>query len=152
MSIMISGAFRDDLLDTGSLYDVLTGSPGMVIYIFAGTVPASPEAAATSNTLLCTISTTGTGAALDFETSASSGVLPKASADVWSGICSDSGTATFYRLAPVGDTHVEDTGGTILRLQGTVGLAGADLNVTSTTFTASQEKRIDYYVIGMLTS
>jgi hypothetical protein len=147
MAISISGALRDNLLDTGSLYESVNG---MLIYIFAGTVPANADASATGNTLLCTISTSGLGTGLQFETSASNGVLPKSASAVWSGTCSATGTATFYRLAAITDTHGVDL--TKLRVQGTVGLAGADLNVTTTTFTSAEEKRIDYYVLGMLTS
>ncbi len=54
MSIQISGALRDHLLATGSLYGAVNG---MLIRIYAGAVPASPETDATGNTLLCTIST-----------------------------------------------------------------------------------------------
>jgi archaellin len=77
-------------------------------------------------------------------------MLTKAAAGVWTGNCVASGTATFYRLGAVSDTSAASS--VALRIQGTVGLAGADLNVTSTTFTNGEEKRIDYYVIGMLTS
>lgn len=149
MAIQISGALRDHLLDAGSLYDAVNGS---LIHIFAGSVPASPEADATGNTLLCTISTSSLGTGLAFESAAVNGLLAKSSAAVWSGDCVATGTATFYRLGEIADTNATAASTTALRIQGTVGLAGADLNVTSTTFTNGEEKRIDYYVIGMLTS
>jgi hypothetical protein len=147
MSIQISTALRDHLLATGSLYNAVNG---MLIRIYSGTVPASPEADATGNTLLCTISTSSSGTGLQFESAPVSGMLSKAAAGVWTGNCVASGTATFYRLGAVADTAAAST--TAKRIQGTVGLAGADLNVTSTTFTNGEEKRIDYFVVGMLTS
>jgi hypothetical protein len=147
MSIQISGALRDHLLATGSLYGAVNG---MLIRIYAGAVPASPETDATGNTLLCTISTSSSGTGLAFEATPANGMLTKAAAGVWTGNCVASGTATFYRLGAVSDTSAASS--VALRIQGTVGLAGADLNVTSTTFTNGEEKRIDYYVIGMLTS
>jgi hypothetical protein len=147
MSIQISGALRDHLLATGSLYGAVNG---MLIRIYSGTVPASPETDATGNTLLCTISTSSSGTGLAFEATPANGMLTKASAGVWTGNCVATGTATFYRLGAVSDTAAASS--VALRIQGTVGLAGADLNVTSTTFTNGEEKRIDYYVIGMLTS
>ena len=150
MSIQISGELRDYLLDTGSLYDAVTADGGMLLYIFSGTAPANPESSATGNTLLCVISNNSLGTALQFETTATDGVLAKLSSGLWTGDCLVTGTAAFYRLAPLTDDHAAST--TKRRIQGTVGLAGADLNVTSLTFNSGEEKRIDYYVLGMLTS
>lgn len=150
MSIQISGALRDYLLDTGSLYSALTSGSGSLLFIFGGTPPANPESSASGNPLLCVISNNSTGTMLTFESTASSGVLSKEAAGIWTGNCVATGTATFYRLAPLADTHGAST--TLRRIQGTVGLAGADLNVTSTSFISGEEKRIDYYVLGMLTS
>jgi hypothetical protein len=146
MAIKISSGLRDHILATGSLRAAING---MVMRIYSGAVPAGPESDATGNTLLCTISTSGLGGGLQFEASPANGLLPKASADVWSGTCGATGTASFYRLVETGDTNGSST--SAKRVQGTVGLAGADLNVVNTTFTSSEEKRIDYYVIGMLT-
>lgn len=147
MAIQISTTLRDNLLDTGSLYSQING---MLIRIYAGTVPASPESDATGNTLLCTISTESLGTGLQFESTAVNGMLSKAAAGIWTGDCVATGTATFYRLGAISDTAAAST--TTVRIQGTVGLAGADLNVTNTTFTNGEEKRIDYFVVGMLTS
>jgi hypothetical protein len=77
-------------------------------------------------------------------------MLAKQAAAVWSGPCVATGTATFYRLQAIADTTAAST--TAHRIQGTVGVAGADLNVTSDYFVSSETKRIDYFVIGMLTS
>jgi hypothetical protein len=145
MSIQITGALRDHLLVTDSLTGALTG---MIIRIYGGTVPSLPEDSISGNTLLCTISNNKTGTGLEFEATAYNGLLTKKGAQVWAGDCATDGTATFYRLSGTGDT-----GGLSLsekRVQGTVGSAGADLNVTSVSFIEDEEKRIDYYSIGML--
>lgn len=147
MAIKISGALRDHLLATGSLYAAVNG---MVIRIYGGAVPATPEADASGNTLLCTISTNSLGTGLAFETAPVNGMLSKAAAGIWSGDAVADGTATFYRLGALSDTAAAST--TAKRIQGTVGLAGADLNVTDVEFVTAEEKRIDYFVIGMLTS
>lgn len=147
MSIKITGALRDHLLVTGSLTGALTG---MIIRIYGGTVPSLPEDSISGNTLLCTISDNKTGSGLDFEAAAYNGLLTKEGSQVWAGDCAADGTATFYRLSGTGDT-----GGSSIsekRVQGTVGTAGADLNVTNTSFVTDEEKRIDYYSIGMLVS
>lgn len=146
MAIKISGALRDHLLVDGSLYAALNG---MVIRIYGGSVPASPEDDCSGNTLLVTISTNSTGTGLAFETTASNGMLTKQAAAVWSGNCVATGTATFYRLQAIADTTAAST--TAHRVQGAVGVAGADLNVTNDYFVNADPKRIDYFVVGMLT-
>lgn len=147
MSIKISGALRDHLLVTGSLTGALTG---MIIRIYAGTEPTLPEDSISGNTLLCIISDNKTGTGLSFESSAINGMLTKEGSQVWAGDCIADGTATFYRLSGTGDTGGSSP--SEKRVQGTVGLAGADLNVTTTSFVTDDEKRIDYYSIGMLVS
>jgi hypothetical protein len=146
MAIKISGALRDHLLTAGSLYAAVNG---MVLRIYAGVVPASPEADVSGNTLLCTISTNSLGTGLAFESAPVNGMLSKAAAGIWSGAAVADGAATFYRLGTLSDTAAAST--TAKRIQGTVGLAGADLNVTDINFTTAEEKRIDYFVVGMLT-
>lgn len=147
MSIKITGALRDHMLTDGSLYDSVNG---MIIKIYAGSVPTNPEDDSSGNTLLVTISTNGGGTGLAFEATAQNGMLTKESAAVWSGTCVATGTATFYRLQAIADAGGTST--TAHRIQGTVGVAGADLNVTTDYFTTSEVKRIDYFVVGMLTS
>lgn len=147
MSIKITGALRDHMLVDGSLYAAVTG---MVIRIYSGSVPTNPEDDTSGNTLLVTISTNGAGTGLAFEAAAANGMLTKAAAAVWSGTCAATGTATFYRLMAIADAGGSSS--TAHRVQGTVGVAGADLNVTNDYFSVSEVKRIDYYVIGMLTS
>ncbi len=82
MAIKISGALRDHLLTAGSLYAAVNG---MVLRIYAGVVPASPEADVSGNTLLCTISTNSLGTGLAFESAPVNGMLSKAAAGIWSG-------------------------------------------------------------------
>jgi hypothetical protein len=133
---MITGALRTALTD-------------YVIRIYGGTVPTLPEDSIAGNTLLCTISDDDTGAGLDFEAAVTNGLLTKEGSQVWSGTCVADGTATFYRLVDSTDTGASSS--SFRRVQGTVGLAGADLNVTNTSFVTDEEKRIDYFSIGMLT-
>jgi hypothetical protein len=147
MSIKISGALRDSLLVTGSLRSAING---FYIRIYNGTPPTLPEDALSGNTLLCTITNNGTATGLTFESSVTDGMLLKTGSEVWSGTCVADGTATFYRLVSSSDTGASSS--SAVRVQGTVGVAGADLNVTSTSFVTDDEKRVDFYAIGMLTS
>lgn len=94
--------------------------------IYAGTAPASADAAVTG-TLLCTVSNNSTGTGLTFDPSASGGTLPKKTGETWSGINGAAGTATHFRLVAAGDTGVLST--TEARVQGTIGIGGTDMVV-----------------------
>lgn len=145
MTFKISSGLRDALLlDTG-LSSCLDGG---FIKIYGGTVPANADAALTGATLLCTVSLASGATGLSFDAPAA-GVLPKAAAQVWSGVNAASGTATFYRFAGAADTGVLST--SEYRVQGTIGLAGADMNLTSTVLVSGATQAIDYFVIALPT-
>lgn len=80
---------------------------------------------------------------LRFEVSAS-GVLAKIAADVWSGVAVASGTAGWFRV--VGAQADAGASSTVLpRLDGNVGTAGANLNLSSTTITATATESISEF-------
>jgi hypothetical protein len=74
-------------------------------------------------------------------------VLVKATAEVWSGTCAASGTATFYRFVSLTDDGTSST--TFKRMQGTVGVVGADLLVSSTSFVSANLRQINSFAAGM---
>lgn len=89
----------------------------------------------------------GMGDALEFNGAASDGVFTKSTSQAWTGINVASGLATFYR-------HVNKIDGgaasaTERRLQGTVGAAGADMNLTNPSLVASAPQSLDYYAIAI---
>lgn len=144
MTFKASTGLRNKLLDTGSLKSVLNLG---LIKIYSGPVPATADAALDAgNTLLCTISNndTGTGLTLDV---AAAGVLPKPAAEVWKGVNAATGTATFYRHVAAGDDGTLST--SQARLQGSIGLAGAELNLSSVNLVAAATQTIDYYVVSL---
>lgn len=141
----LSTGFRNDLLDTGSLKATLDGK---VIKIYDGVVPASADAALSGNTLLVTITESGDGVTgLTFEAAAVSGVIAKSSAESWQGTVATGGTATFFRMETIADDGTLST--TAVRIQGTIALAGADMNISNTTLVAAAVQTIDYFVIGV---
>lgn len=145
--IKVSTGLRNKVLDTGSLRSRLNLG---FICIYSGAEPATADAAVTG-TLLCTISVSGGGTGLSFDAAAANGVLAK-SAEVWSGAIVATGVAGYYRFAAAGDTGAAST--TEERIQGSVGLAGADLNLTSTSLTTNASltaQTIDYYVVSLPT-
>ena len=87
-----------------------------LLRIYSGTLPTNADTALSGNTLLAGMTLPATWA------TAASGVLTKDG--VWSDPTADvSGTATFFRLF--------NSTGTVCILQGTVGVSGADLNLSS---------------------
>jgi len=145
MSIQLSTGIRNYLLDTGGFDAALNGG---LLNIYDGTPPAGPDDAISGNTLLCTISVNGLGGGLNFESAAVAGVLSKAAAETWQGTNAASGNASFFRFYESGGTP----GGastTEKRIQGTVGVAGADLNLSSVALVASAVQTIDYFNVTL---
>jgi len=120
------------LLLTGSLAALFSA---MEVRIFAGTPPATADADCTANTLLCTVKNYNGGSpiAATFDTVvAAPGVLAKKPSETWSGVNGNTGTATFYRLVNHTDDNTLST--TFVRVQGLIGVGGADMNVASVAF------------------
>jgi hypothetical protein len=124
-----STALCNYLLDTGSLKTLFSGTTAE-LRLYSGSLPATADAAA--GTLVARIKEGG--AALTFAAAASGGVLSK-SANVWSDPAPAGGVAAYYRLVLAAD---DDSASAVFkRVQGTVGLGGADLNVGNTTIAGS---------------
>lgn len=147
MATQISLALRNALLVGSSVKEELDGG---FIYIFAGAVPASADAAldmATEHTQLVKIAADAvpvddgvTG--ITFEAAAVNGALPKESTETWVGKvhfvgadAADAGvaplTATFFRICGAGDDGRAAGTASTPRIQGTINTAGAELNVTT---------------------
>lgn len=143
MTIKTSTGLRNGALSGGSVKTQLDGG---LIKIYAGSPPATADAAVGAATLLCTISLNSAGTGINFDTAAASGVLAKAPAEVWSGVNAVTGTAAWYRHVAAADDGLEST--TQVRIQGLVGVSGSDLNLSSTTLTISATQTIDYYSVA----
>jgi hypothetical protein len=146
MTFKVSTGLRNKMLDTGSLKAQLNSG---FIDIYSGTVPATADAALSGNTKLCRISNNATGTGITFDAAAANGVLAKNPAETWKGTNLASGTATFYRFVAAADDGTLST--TQVRLQGTVGLAGADLNLSSVNLSSGANQTIDYFVVSLPT-
>lgn len=147
MTIKTSTGLRNAMLGTGSLKARLDGK---VLKIYAGTAPATADSALGGATLLCTVSNDATGTGLTFDGTPINGVLFKSPAQIWRGVNAASGTASFYRLQAIAD---DDSASTVNeRVQGGVGVAGADLNISSVSLTAAASQNIDFYSIELPTA
>ncbi|MNZ94882.1 hypothetical protein D3C78_1140000 [compost metagenome] len=132
MSAKISTGLAGLLLTTAGLKEALTG---VHLYAYAGAEPASADAALGSATLLCDYSGNGDGSALLLAANAANGQIEKDATQVWQGTAvagaNAAGPATFFRFAMPADTG--DASTSAVRLQGTIGNVGKELNLNNTT-------------------
>lgn len=104
---------------------------GAVLMAYAGTEPASADAALGGATLLATYSKGGDGTPLAWAAPAA-GSTSKPSGDTWSATAVATGTPTFFRYQLPADDGTAST--TAVRIQGKVGLVSdpsADLALSS---------------------
>lgn len=146
MAIKTSTGLRNAMLATGSAKAALDGGR---INIYAGAAPATADAAVGGATLLCAITLNSTGTGILFDTAAVNGVLAKKPSETWSGAIAATGTAAWYRHVAAADDGTLST--TAPRIQGTVALIGADLNIDPN-FISGQTKVIEHYVIALPTA
>ena len=146
MAIKTSTGLRNAMLATGSAKAALDGGR---INIYAGAAPATADDAVGGATLLCAITLNSTGTGILFDTAAVNGVLAKKPSETWSGSIVATGTATWYRHVAAADDGTLST--TAPRIQGTVALIGADLNIDPN-FISGQTKVIEHYVIALPTA
>lgn len=140
----LSTGLRNHILASGSFKNGLDGG---VIRIYSGTPPATADdAVPAASTLLCTLTVDGDGSTgLNFDTAAAAGLLQKATSEVWQGTNVATGNAAWFRFEPQADGGGQST--TALRLQGTVGVAGADLNISSVALTTGAVQTVDFFSV-----
>lgn len=144
MAFKYSTGFKNAVLDTGSVKATFSG---MVIRVYSGAVPATADAAS-AGTLLVTFSDSGGAGGLDLAAAASGGVLEKLGTQTWQGDAAADGTPTYFRAETSSDSQAEST--TLKRIQGTVGVTGADLNMSSPSVTNGDTYHLDYFVLEFL--
>jgi hypothetical protein len=125
----------------------------MNLRLYGGSVPPTADAAA--STLLCTI-TGPTAAALLWDTAnvgvASPGLLQKDPAQTWAGVVTGAGTqnATYFRFVASDDTDALST--TYPRVQGVIGLAGVELDMSSVSQVNGATTTINSAALAMIPS
>jgi len=133
----------------GSLKDVMRDG---VLRIYSGSQPATADAAATGTLLVEVTVASGAfvagafGNGLEFGDSASAAIAKDAS--VWSGVGLAAGTAGWFRLC----ANATDAGAlstTLPRVDGSVGVSGADLNMSSTTIAVGATYTIDSFTLTL---
>lgn len=137
-----SEGLRNGLMVSGSMKSLLDDG---FLRIYSGAVPNSPNDSLASAVLLCELSNGGDG--VTFESTASNGTLVKSTSEVWNGNNVASGTASFFRFVKAGDSGAAST--TAVRVQGTVGVAGADMNLTNPTLTEDAPNTLHHFYLTM---
>lgn len=148
MTLLASTGFRNKVLDTGSAKSVLADG---FIHVYASTlanVPASADDAINpaNHTLLLTVYGDGIAAGLNLGTAAG-GAIGKSPGETWAGTVLASGNAVFFRYVAAGDTGAAST--TEARLQGRVGVSGAELNISSLALVAGNTQAVNFASISL---
>jgi len=146
MAFQVSTGLRNYMLDTGAFKTAMDLG---FLKIYEGTVPADADAALDTAGLLCTLSVDGLGTGLTWEATAVSGIISKTAAETWQGQNSDSGTATFFRFVQPADTGTAAPAE--LRVQGLIGLVGAELNLSSITLTVGAVQTVNHFNVALPT-
>ena len=146
MSIKLSTGLRNYMLDTGSLNSALAAG---FVDIYSGAVPVSADDAIVSGTLLVTVSLNSTATGVNFDTAAAAGVITKAPLETWSGVCAAGGVASYFRYRTAADTG--NSSATAFRIQGNIGLAGSDMNMSNTLLVTSAAQTIDIFALALPT-
>jgi len=110
-------------------------------------VPATANASIGSATLLCTVSLNGAGTGINLATTSSSGVITKATAEVWQGDYVATGYPSFARIVDTTDTGGVAT--TEKRIQLTVGTVGKEMTISTALKTSGDTQRVDAAYFGI---
>ena len=144
MALKYSSGLRNSMIADQPLRNLLTGS---VIRIYSGPAPATADAALGSAVLLVEISVNGSGSGVSFESTVSNGTLTKSLSEVWNGTCVETGTASFFRMVQPTDDGLSST--VDPRIQGTVAVSGADMNITQPNLTNGAVQSLEYFYLTM---
>lgn len=140
-----STGLRNHMLGVGSLKDALDGT---VIKIYSGDIPPTADAPLAGATLLCVITRDGDGTTgLTLAPDAAGGQITKSTSEVWEGEIIANGMASFFRQELLSDTGEAST--TAIRLQGTVGVVGEDMNFSDIAFVSGDSRRLNFYVASI---
>ena len=134
----------------GSVKDIFMDG---VLYIYSGSQPANADAAASGTQLVKITVSAGAFSAgaftngLEFGDS-TSGYIEKSASETWQGTGLASGTAGWFRLCG-NPTDALAASALLPRIDGSIGTSGADLNMGSTTVTASATYTIDTFKLTL---
>lgn len=140
-----STGLRNHMLSVGSLKSALDGT---VIKFFSGAEPPTADDALGGATLLCTITRDGDGVTgLTLAPDAAGGQITKNTSEVWEGEIIANGQATFFRQESLADSGLFSE--SAIRLQGSVGMIDADIELSDVAFIIGDTRRLRFYVAAI---
>lgn len=142
-----STGLRNGMLNDTGFLEALDGG---VLKVYSAVTPPATADDAVTGTLLMTLTAGGDGVTgLTFEAPVD-GLLTKSVSQVWmTDAVNVSGSCTYFRFVLPSDAGASST--TAPRVQGSVGLMGADMNLTSTAVTATEPWTLNYFSVGLPT-
>lgn len=149
MALMVSRGLRNSMLVSDSFKALMEANDNCKLQIYSGTPPSTARDAIPAGATLLVEIMEDDDTGLLFDSAASQGVLAKDPNQVWQGTVQNGGEATFYRLVADGDSG--NASNTEPRLQGEVGLSGAELNLSDVQLVSGAVQTIDYFVVNFPT-
>ncbi len=149
MTLSVSRGLRNGMLVSDSFKALMEANDNCKLRIYSGTAPSTAREAVPAGAVMLVEIKEDDGTGLNFEATATEGVLGKDPNQVWQGTVAADGEATWYRLVADGDSG--DASDTAPRLQGSVGKSGADLNLSEVQLTSGAVQTIDYFVVNFPT-
>lgn len=148
MPLLASTGLRNKILDSVSVKSALANG---FIHVYASTLANIPTTAdqaidPAKHTLLMTVYGDGIAAGLNLGT-ANGAAIGKAAGETWAGTVLASGNAAFFRYVAPGDTGAAST--TEPRYQGGVGVAGAELNISTLALVAGNTQAVNFVAISI---
>jgi len=146
MTIRLSIGCENKLLDGGAAGGIKNAFAAGFLAIFQGSQPADADSGSGSAVLLGTVTNNDDGATgVQFD-AAVAGVISKAAAQNWKFHGLTGGTAGWWMLYQVGDTYT-GVSTTFARITGSIGTAGADMNISNTAIVAAAVTTIDTFTL-----
>ena len=148
MTIRLSTGLVNKMLDGdvgGGLKGAFTSG---YMAIFAGTQPSDADTGSGSTTLLGTVTKNDDGTTVITFAAAAAGVSSKTVAEVWRFHGLAAGTAGWFRMYVTGEAVTGDSTA-FARLDGSIGTAGADLNISNTNIILNAVTTVDSFTVTL---
>lgn len=142
MTVRLSTGLRGKMLDGGTGGGIKGALNLGFINVYSGPQPLSADTGATG-TLLGTASVNAGGTGLTFD-AAVAGVIAKAAAETWKFNGAATGTAGWFRFYPAAGNPA-NTSTTEARIDGSIAVSGADMNLSNISITVSAPNTIDVF-------
>jgi hypothetical protein len=147
MTIRVSTGARNAMLGNGTNLGLRAALAAGFLYLYTGSQPATADAGATG-TLVGKVTVNGDGTTgLTFD-AASGGVLSKAAAEAWKFTGLADGTVGWFRFSDSADTPTASSA-TAKRVDGLVGTAGADANMSNTAVLTGAVSTVDSFSLTL---